>query len=353
MYQLKQELEDFIVKEQLPFEPDGKGDFLYLFFEKKWINTMYIVNRLCNELDLQRYDIWIAGLKDKHGITQQRISIGKRTLEKIWGEKKFIESLKEDVEILKTTRHKDLLKVGMNMGNDFEIRLRASQEIPSKAKHLIKKKLNTIKHEGMPNFFGIQRFGKGYRNVRRAEKFLESKGNEDKHMKFNLQAYASYHFNEFLTQRLQMDELLIEGDICMNKHNAKSEVGYFDGEKIQLFDYRKCKEKYEARDFFYPDCLGDKIEYSEEWIPSGPIIGRNILIPLHESPAWKFERDFLKNLNLFQIDIFNKFQLYGLRRPLRAYPKNLDREFEANDDLILKFFLPTGSYATVLLEAIL
>ena len=47
-----------------------------------------------------------------------------------------------------------------------------------------------------------------------------------------------------------------------------------------------------------------------------------------------------------------KYQLRGIRRPLRVEVPDLQRNWE-KDDLLLRFSLPTGSYATVLLAFVL
>ena len=38
-FAFKTQPEDFIVEELLPFQLSGKGEFLYVFFEKKLVNT--------------------------------------------------------------------------------------------------------------------------------------------------------------------------------------------------------------------------------------------------------------------------------------------------------------------------
>ena len=64
-FSFKTQPEDFIVEELLPFQLSGKGKFLYVFFEKKLVNTMEILLSLCQILGLKRGDVGIAGLKDK------------------------------------------------------------------------------------------------------------------------------------------------------------------------------------------------------------------------------------------------------------------------------------------------
>ena len=76
----KEQIEDFIVEEVLEEVPYGDGESYYIFFEKRGINTMEVVEHLIQNLLLKREDIGIAGLKDKAGITRQRLSIYKKKI---------------------------------------------------------------------------------------------------------------------------------------------------------------------------------------------------------------------------------------------------------------------------------
>ena len=57
-----------------------KGEVNDIFFEKEKLNTMEIVLWICKNMKLKREQLGIAGLKDKEGITKQRISISKKKL---------------------------------------------------------------------------------------------------------------------------------------------------------------------------------------------------------------------------------------------------------------------------------
>ncbi|HKL43737.1 MAG TPA: tRNA pseudouridine(13) synthase TruD, partial [Candidatus Absconditabacterales bacterium] len=109
LFQFKSNNEDFIVKEELGFKLSGKGDVFFVNFQKTGENTMDIIHHLCYGLRLERKELGIAGLKDKNGITEQRISIYKRVLNRIGGEEKFLEVLGEKTKILTTTRHNEPL----------------------------------------------------------------------------------------------------------------------------------------------------------------------------------------------------------------------------------------------------
>ncbi len=52
------------------------------------------------------------------------------------------------------------------------------------------------------------------------------------------------------------------------------------------------------------------------------------------------------------IQISERYQLYGFRRPLWVKAKNLEWK-RGNSDLILSFSLPTGAYASVFLAEFL
>jgi tRNA pseudouridine13 synthase len=83
LFSFKQKSFDFIVEEKLPFKLDGKGDALFVYFEKQNKTTMEILDFLCKELKISRLTLGVAGLKDKDAITRQWISIYQSALKKM------------------------------------------------------------------------------------------------------------------------------------------------------------------------------------------------------------------------------------------------------------------------------
>ena len=83
LYILKQKSKDFVVEEQLPFVPSGKGDAFFVYFEKQNLTTMEVISHLCRELHISRLTLGFAGLKDKDAITRQWVSIYKSALKKL------------------------------------------------------------------------------------------------------------------------------------------------------------------------------------------------------------------------------------------------------------------------------
>jgi len=353
LYSFKSKLEDFFVQEQLWFELTWSWDYFYVFFEKAGINTMDVVSALCSSFRIPRKLIGIAGLKDKHGVTQQRVSISINVLNQIWWADKFLEILWEHWKILKTDWHDKLLTVGKNSWNNFKIILYKKLDMSqSQKKHLIKN-LNHIKHHGILNFYGMQRFGKWLRNYKRVVKLIRDNPDDVQvKMKFNLQSYVSLWFNEYLYQRLEKYGIeKIDGDILINKHHGYGiKTAVWQNGETREFDYWKCKKEFEKKDFFQPDNFVDSTDENINWIPAAPLLWCNLLTSPNNTEAVLFERKIFTESNIIQtLPFYIRNHIYGLRRPLFAKVANLKYEFNENGDLILEFGLPTGSYATVLL----
>ena len=137
----KEQIEDFIVEEVLEEVPYGDGESYYIFFEKRGINTMEVVEHLIQNLPLKREDIGIAGLKDKAGITRQRLSIYKKKIKQCWGIDQISHFLKQKVRLFSSNWHTEPLAVGKNKGNLFEIRLRKRRALDNKQIQALEEKI--------------------------------------------------------------------------------------------------------------------------------------------------------------------------------------------------------------------
>ena len=60
LFSFKQKSEDFIVTEELPFTLTDKGDAFFVFFEKRNLNTMDVVNHICATCNISRLSLGIA-----------------------------------------------------------------------------------------------------------------------------------------------------------------------------------------------------------------------------------------------------------------------------------------------------
>lgn len=113
--------EAFLVEELLDFAPQGEGEHLWLWVEKRDLTTLELVKRLARACEVRPRDIGYAGLKDRQAVTRQWLSVhlpGREAPEDLaarLGE--------TPVRLLKLCRHPRKLKRGVHKGNRFRLRL--------------------------------------------------------------------------------------------------------------------------------------------------------------------------------------------------------------------------------------
>nr|MBX2850343.1 tRNA pseudouridine(13) synthase TruD [Phycisphaeraceae bacterium] len=155
---LKQRNEDFLVEEQPLYEPCGEGEHVYLFIEKNGLTTTEAVHRIARGFHMHRRNIGYAGLKDKHAVTRQHVSLWLPGVEeeRIVEGVQRINGVQEKVKILWHEKHTNKLKRGHHGGNRFVIRLRDVEPT-----HVVRAKqvLDIMAKRGVPNYIGDQRFG--------------------------------------------------------------------------------------------------------------------------------------------------------------------------------------------------
>ena len=138
MYTIKKYPEDFYVKEIINLELDNNGNNSYFLLKKKDYNTIDAIRKISKIFKVREKDIGFAGNKDKRAVTEQYISIPKRTNKEI---------KLRDIELEFVGYGKERLNLGDNKGNFFRIVIREAKTEP-KAR------------EEFTNYFGEQRFGR-------------------------------------------------------------------------------------------------------------------------------------------------------------------------------------------------
>ncbi|MEO5342962.1 MAG: tRNA pseudouridine(13) synthase TruD, partial [Gammaproteobacteria bacterium SHHR-1] len=112
--------EDFIVEEQLGFAPEGQGQFVWLWVEKRGTNTDWVAARLAQLAGVGRGQVSYAGLKDRHAITRQWFCLPLTE-----GKELDISALDPaELRILTQCRHPHRLRRGDHRANRFLLRLR-------------------------------------------------------------------------------------------------------------------------------------------------------------------------------------------------------------------------------------
>jgi tRNA pseudouridine13 synthase len=323
---IKAQPEDFEVEEVPAYEPSGQGDFLYLWVEKRDVGAEYFTRQVARRLDLGPEEVGTAGLKDRHAVTRQMVSVPARAepaLPRLDG---------EGIRLLRVSRHSNKLKPGHLRGNRFRILVRGvAPEAAERLPPLIERLLRL----GLPNYYGPQRFGRDGETVRLGLSLLRPDPGAPRGRppspflrRLALSAAQSALFNYHLAARFR-DGLLrtvLPGDVM-----AKWPFGgMFVAE-----DVAREQERLDAR----------------ETVPTGPIFGRKMFAPASE--ASRREEEALREAGLTP-QAFHGFGklLSGTRRHALVYVDDLTGSLEA-EGARLTFTLPAGSYATVLLREIM
>src|SRR5436305_3937976 len=144
--------DDFEVEEVPSYEPSGTGDHLYLWVEKRGMAPEYFARTIAQRLGISPGAVGTAGLKDRHAVTRQWVSVPKEA-------EPLVPKLDGDgIRVLKTGRHTNKLKPGHLRGNRFRILVRGADRTREASTAAI---LDRIRTQGLPNFYGPQRFGRG------------------------------------------------------------------------------------------------------------------------------------------------------------------------------------------------
>ena len=208
-------------------------------------------------------------------------------------------------------------------GNHFTILIRqADAEAENRAQAIIQQ-LQTF---GLPNFYGPQRFGARGDNPEKGLALLlgQYRLRSVRKRKLLVSSYNSLLFNLTLKERMETDLFakLLQGDIA-KKHDTGGIFLVSDPEKEQP--------------------RADRLEISA----TGPIWGKKMKRAGNEAAA--LEEKILSSQGVTP-DVFRKQP--GSRRSLRIALKEVN-VCQEKEGLRLEFFLPKGSYATVLLDEIM
>jgi len=149
---IKERDEDFMVDEIPLYEPKGSGEYIYMYIEKRGLSTVQMRDVLAGHFGVNQRAIGHAGLKDKRAITRQVVSI--HTPGKTPEDFPSLDHPRLSVQWV--DMHDNKLERGHLAGNRFVIKVRGVQ--PTAAIHA-QSALDTLGRTGMPNRFGVQRFG--------------------------------------------------------------------------------------------------------------------------------------------------------------------------------------------------
>lgn len=313
--------EDFVVEEDLGFDADGQGEHVLVRVQKRGANTEWVSRQLARFAGVRPMDVSYAGLKDRHALTTQWFSVhlpGR-------ADPDWTGFASEEYRVLSSVRHTRKLRRGALAGNRFVIRLR---ELTGDM-DVLSERLTCIREQGVPNYFGEQRFGRDSGNLARAAALFAGNRREHDRAKrgMYLSAARSYLFNTVLSRRVQQGswDRALPGECLV-----------LDG----------------SASFFRANDIDEKVtDRLGRWDvhPSGPLWGRGAPPCGHDLNA--MEAALLAPYEVFRTGL----ECAGMeqeRRPLRLAARGLNWDLEGGT-LTVSFSLTAGSYATsVLREAV-
>lgn len=308
-------LEDFVVSEIPRYLPSGAGEFAYAYVEKRGLNTHDLVAAL-RDRGVPYNDVGVAGLKDKHAVTWQWLSVPG------WHEHALValDGI-EGVRILELSRHETRLRRGNLRGNRFEVRVRQPVEgWQSRANSIVR----GIGEAGLPNYFGPQRFGRFNSNAVDAVRMLRGE-----------RVPGGRRLNEFFISALQAH---------LFNWNLKR--------RIETGLYRRVLPGDRARrhDTGGMFLVGDPTAESErasrlEISAALPLYGRKVAGGLEEAAA--LESQVLRRFGLRRSDF--RPLTRGDWRISRVLPEDVALR-PCEDGYVAEFTLPNGAYATTFLR---
>ncbi|RUO22502.1 tRNA pseudouridine(13) synthase TruD [Aliidiomarina iranensis] len=316
---------DFVVHENLGFVPEAveKGQHHWLYLEKQGMNTAQVAKNIARYLGISVRDISFSGMKDRFGITRQWFSVELPALQEPDWQACIQESFAAGVvQLLEHVRSHRKLRRGVHKSNSFRIVLRDINDMA-----LLQSRLEIIQ-QGVPNYFGEQRFGIARQNLSQALAMFAGKRIKNRDLRGILLSSArSWLFNHYLSARMhEYGDDLMSGDVFM----LSGSQSFFTAEVIDS----DIETRLAAADIQL----------------SGPLYGDGEILARGYSAA--FEQRVLGEWPEFTTGL-SKARLRQERRALWLLPDNFQwqplADHAEGNAVELSFDLPTGTFATALL----
>ena len=306
---------DFVVREISQANPSGSGEHLWLLVRKTDCNTEWVARQLTRFLGRPRRDVGYAGRKDRRAVTEQWFSV------RCPSRQASLSGLQlPGVELLAHAWHDRKLKRGYLQGNRFALRIRQvalEQEV-------LQQRISMLTQFGVPNYFGLQRFGRSLSNLQRAVQAFRGAATLSREQRsLALSAARSFLFNEILAVRVA----------------AHRWAALAPGTLAGLAG---------SRAVFVVDAVDEEIEQRLRRLdihPTAPLFG-----VVEKQPAGVTAEDQAV-IDRFPVlrDGLIAAGLKLAQRPTRAVVADLSWDLSDND-LLMEFSLAPGAFATAVLR---
>ncbi|MFO0627613.1 MAG: tRNA pseudouridine(13) synthase TruD [Polyangiales bacterium] len=162
---LRATVDDFCVDEIPAYEPSGQGEHTYARIEKRGLTTPAAVEALARALGVNPRDVGHAGLKDRHATTTQWLSLPRTDPARV------LALALPGIRVLAAARHGNKLRTGHLKGNRFTLRVTGLDDL-DEALRRTAPIADVLTREGVPNYYGEQRFGRDGDNFARGSAWL-------------------------------------------------------------------------------------------------------------------------------------------------------------------------------------
>lgn len=312
---LKASPEDFVVVEDLGFEPDGEGEHILVRILKNGCNTRFVADALAKFLKIHAREVSFAGQKDKHAVTEQWLCA--RVPGKEMPDLSAFQL--EGCKVLEYARHKRKLRLGALKGNAFTLVLR---EVSHRDE--VESRLHAISTGGVPNYFGAQRFGIGGSNLQGALRWAQSDTpvRDRNKRSFWLSAARSALFNQIVSQRLKKTDFnqVVDGDALQ----LAGRGSWFVATQEELVELQRRVDEKELM-------VTASLPGSGEWGT--------------QRDALAFEQSAIAEETALQ-SLLLREKVEASRRAMLLYPQQLSWNWWDDVTVELRFWLPAGSFAT-------
>lgn len=324
---IRSQPEDFQVFEIDGFQASGSGEHLLLTIEKRGMNTAFAASLTARWAGVSDAAIGHAGLKDRHAVTRQRLSVhlpGREAPDVSLLEQAAQQSgAGQYLRVLSQARHSRKLPRGALAGNRFVLLLRDVQG----DRDAIHARLRQIADGGVPNYFGEQRFGRGGGNVQAALAMFAGRRVRRDQRSHLLSAARSELFNQVLAGRVRAGSW---------NRGLDGEVWMLDGSR-SVFGPEPDSEALNAR------------LSTMDIHPTGPLWGRGELRSTGAARA----QELAALAGEQALALRAGLEIAGLRQERRATRLRLEQlvwNWLEDGVLELSFALPPGAYATTVLS---
>jgi tRNA pseudouridine13 synthase len=374
--------EDFRVFEVPLYAFSGSGDHTLVHVEKSGISTFEALRRICRELKFSERDVGYAGLKDARGVTRQWLSFEHTNPEH------FLALNLPKLKVLEVTRHGNKLKRGHLAANRFEVTLR---DVDATNVPHARAALDILARRGVPNWYDTQRFGRRGENPGAGLAILRDnmedyfrvllgspEGETDAPTRAAREAYDAGKLPEALElwprranqERAALNAVIRYGPTWNALKKLPQKLKLLQVSSVQSLLFNRALDarfdEYDrvwdgdicrlpnGADFLVENATAElpRTE-SLEVSPTGPIFGHKMRMPSGREAELEAGVQQAAGLNPEMWDVGRGLSQKGDRRPYRFIATEVGVDCDAPARaLSLRFTLPKGCYATVLLKEI-